>query len=393
MTGGVRGGRLRPVSPDPPPLLLHVFSTFAVGGPQVRTARLIDHFGPRYRHAVIALDGQTACRRRLSDGDAVTFLDPPSSRGPLPVRMRRIATALRRIAPDLLLTYNWGAIEWALVHGIAGRGMHYHFEEGFGIDEAVRQKRRRAAFRRLALARADRLIVPSRTLFDLAVRRWGISPQRLRLVPNGVDLSRFAGGRAVGRRSPPPRSAAVVVGTVAPLRPEKNIARLIAAVASLPPTPPVTLMIAGDGSERRALEAQARSLGLEDRVRFLGHVPRPETLYPHFDIFALSSDTEQLPTTVIEAMASGRPVAATDVGDVAAMVCDANRPFVVPPDRLGEAIGTLIAAGSVRRALIGTENRRKAEQDFDETRMLDTYRRLFDRAQGDPSFPHPRFVR
>ena len=121
----------------------------------------------------------------------------------------------------------------------------------------------------------------------------------------------------------------MVIGTVAALRAEKNIARLIRALARLPAAAPARLVIVGDGPERAALEALAVAEGVGGRVEFAGHCADPAPLYAGFDIFALSSDTEQMPLSVLEAMASGLPVAATDVGDVAAMLDAANRPYVV----------------------------------------------------------------
>ena len=83
---------------------------------------------------------------------------------------------------------------------------------------------------------------------------------------------------------------------------------------------PVRLVIAGDGAERATLEQFAQELGISDRVVFTGHM-LPEAVLGSFDVFALSSDTEQMPNAVLEAMAARLPVASVDVGDVKDMVC------------------------------------------------------------------------
>ena len=120
-----------------------------------------------------------------------------------------------------------------------------------------------------------------------------------------------------------------VIGTVAALREEKNISRLMHAFAMLPAG---RLVIVGDGPQRPALEALAASLGVAERVCFAGHHLDTAAFYAQFDIFALSSDTEQMPLSVIEAMASGLPVVSTDVGDVRLMVASENIPFVTGLD-------------------------------------------------------------
>ena len=208
----------------------------------------------------------------------------------------------------------------------------------------------------------------------------GASPPRLgacrnrslRLLPNGVDLARFAAAR--------PREGAqpVVIGTVAALRPEKNIARLIRAVARLPAAVPARLVIVGDGPERAALEALAAAEGVGGQVEFAGHRADPAPLYAGFDIFALSSDTEQMPLSVLEAMASGLPVAATDVGDVADMLDAANRPYVVAREdgALADALAGLAARSDLRAAL-GAANRARAKAEFAEADMVAAWRDLF----------------
>ncbi|MDR3536848.1 MAG: glycosyltransferase, partial [Acetobacteraceae bacterium] len=142
---------------------------------------------------------------------------------------------------------------------------------------------------------------------------------------------------------------------------------------------PVRLVIVGDGPERAALEAQVASLGLVGQVTFTGHREDTPALYAGFDLFALSSDTEQMPLSVLEAMASGLPVAATDVGDVAAMLAAENAGFVVPlaEDALAGALAALIDDPELRRRL-GTANRTKAAREFDQATMAQRWRALWD---------------
>jgi len=142
---------------------------------------------------------------------------------------------------------------------------------------------------------------------------------------------------------------------------------------------PQRLLVAGDGPERTALEETARRLGIADRVAFLGQIAHPEALFAELDLYALSSDTEQMPLGVLEAMAAGLPVAGVDVGDVKEMVALENRPFIVPRDdepALAKALGSLVQDAQLRRA-VGEANRRRAANSYPMKRMIDDYRRLF----------------
>jgi len=352
------------------PLLLHVFPRFVTGGPQVRFTTLANRLGSRFRHAVVAMDGQQEARALLDPALDICFPQVSVLKGDRYGNLRRYRAALRDIAPDLLVTSNWGSIEWALAR--IGTGVpQLHMEDGFGPQECARQVPHRVLARRLLLRHAT-VVVPSRLLWRIATETWRLPRSRLRLLPNGVDVTRFAVAR--------PRDGAqpIVIGTVAALRPEKNIARLIRAVARLPALVPARLVIVGDGPERAALEALAATEGIGGKVEFTGHRADPAPLYAGFDIFALSSDTEQMPLSVLEAMASGLPVAATDVGDVADMLDAANRPYVVALEdsALADALASL-AARSDLRAILGAANLARAQAEFAEGDMAAAWRDLF----------------
>ena len=351
-------------------MLLHVYATFAVGGPQVRFAAIANHFGRRWRHVVVAMDGNTTCRERLSPDLDVLFPDVDIRKGDTIGNAGRFRRFLKELQPSLLITSNWGSIEWAMAN-LPGLVRHVHIEDGFGPEERATQISRRVWTRRLLLRRS-KVVVPSRTLWRLATSVWKLDAQRVRYVPNGIDLKQFNGLRRPGEDGP-------VIGTVAALRAEKNIRRLLRVFARLPDALAARLVIVGDGPERSALEAQSMALGIAERVRFAGHVAQPAGLYSEFDVFALTSDTEQMPLSVLEAMAAGLPVLATDVGDVRDMVADENRGFVMSRDEavLAAAMAELLG-DPPRRAAIGRANRARAEQYFNQETMFQMYARIFD---------------
>jgi glycosyltransferase involved in cell wall biosynthesis len=352
----------RTARPSDPPLVAHVFPTFAVGGAQMRFAAIANHFGPAFRHIVVSLDGNQACRDHLRGDLDISFPAVAAPKNAMLANARRYRRLLRDWRPDVLVTCNWGAIEFALAN-LLPVTRHLHVVDGFGPEERSAQIPRRVLIRRLALGRTP-VVLPSRTLVRIAAEVWKLPLRVIRYVPNGIDLGRFAPAAAGTRRG----TGETVIGTVAALRPEKNIARLLRAAA---PLPGCRLVIVGDGPERDALTDLARTLGMADRVTFAGYRQDTPDFYARFDLFALSSDTEQMPLSVIEAMASGLPVVATDVGDIGLMVSAENAPFIVPPGdaALGAALSALVGDAGLR-GRVGAANLAKARRDFDQAAMF-----------------------
>lgn len=365
------------------PHFLHIFPFFGIGGVPIRIANVLNHFGRRYRHTVVALDGVHDARTRLRPELEVELVDLRIRKERRIETLLTFARTLRRTAPDLLLTYNWGSTEWALLNTVLRRGPHIHFESGFGPDESERQVPRRVLFRRMALWGATLVVVPSSTLFDLAINTWRLNPARVAYIPNGVDCRRFA---ALPRADSIPgfhkTEGETVVGTLAPLRAEKNLGRLLHAFASLPSDPKLRCVIVGDGPERVRLQALAGELGIAARTVFAGHTDAPEHVLGLFDVFAISSDTEQMPNTVLQAMAAGLPIAGVDVGDVRPMIAPANRPLIAARGddiAFATALRRLVAE-PLLRAELGRENAAHVHAHFEQARMFANYGELFETA-------------
>lgn len=369
------------------PHLLHVFATFQAAGPQVRTTQLMRAFGSEYRHTVLPMDGQSQARELLEDRDSVTLLSPPPTRNTAGV-VRHFRELLRDQRPDLLLTYNWGTIEVALAARTLGIRSHLHHEDGFRPDEVHELKWRRNVFRRLALKRAFGTIVPSRNLATIAREAWHLRDGTTHWIPNGIDLSTFAerDGNPELRAELGIEPEALVVGFVGHLRPEKNALRLVRSAARVMGELPLHLLLLGAGPEQGALEACVTELGIGDRVTLAGHRGNPRPFYRAMDVFALSSDTEQMPVALVEAMASALPVVATDVGDVAAMLPQPQAPGVVSlgadvEQHFGEALAALARDPELRRAW-GRANRAKAEEAYSFEAMRAAYAELYERARA-----------
>lgn len=365
-----------PMTSATAPTLLHIFSTFAIGGPQRRFVQLADHFGARFHHLVRAMDGRTDAAALL-DADSSTEVQPLGfPRGNTLANIRAARRVLAEIRPEVLVTYNWGATEWA-VAACRRPVRHIHIEDGFGPEEANKQLLRRVLFRRLVLNRRSTVVVPSQSLKRIALDVWGLDPHRIRYIPNGIPTESFA-------RAPDPLFSAAfsgkggVIGTVATLRREKALDRLIAAFALVRAHMPAHLVIVGDGPDRARLEAIAAEHGLGAHITFTGSIAAPERILGTFDVFAISSDTEQMPLSVLEAMAAGRAIASTDAGDIRAMLAEENRPYVVP--RYDVALASMMMAllrDGALRSRLGAANQARAAAHYDEAQMCAAYGRLF----------------
>lgn len=373
-------GRMRP-------RLLHLHSTFNLGGKEARAVALMNAWGNAFDHDIVsAVPNDIAAAALIDPGVPARILDdfPPLAGRPTPARLRRLAGAMAGY--DLVLTYNWGAMDAVLANRLFGRRPLVHHEDGFNEDEAVRQKPARRLFRRLALPGAARLVVPSRNLERIALDSWRRPHDRVVFVPNGVDMTLFDTPPAHDAIPGFARQAGeVVVGTLAGLRPVKNLPRLVRAFAAATRAAPAIaarLVIVGRGPEEGAIRAAAEAEGVADRLLLPGFVAHPHRYVGLFDIFALSSDSEQFPISLVEAMAAGLPAASTAVGDVAEIVAAPNRPFLAAPGdeaALGQALARLIA-DPARRAETGAANRAKVAADYDFATTARTYRAIYEGA-------------
>lgn len=358
--------------------ILHVFSTFKVGGPQVRFAELAKGFGSHFSHAVIAMDGNYAAASFLPPGVDIELGGSPPAGGSLMERLSRYRRDIAAHTPDLLVTYNWGSIEWALANLMMGAA-HIHIEDGFGPEEAQRQFLRRIWTRRLALRRSQ-VIVPSLTLRNLALQVWRLDSARVHYVPNGIaPCDEFSTNIAeLGLGLPPDRPRIAWAGAV---RREKNLIRLLRAFAPLKDE--AVLLVIGDGPELDSALRESESLSLGPAIRFLGRRQDVRDIFMQCDLMALSSDTEQMPLAVLEAMDAGLPVASTDVGDVRHMVSRENQPYIVngSDHELGAALRALVTDAAARKE-IGAANRRRLRQDYQAKDMISAYEALFRRSAG-----------
>lgn len=364
------------------PRVLHLQSTFAAGGKERRTVELINAFGRGLSHTIVSAEPERLdAAEGIAKGISVDLQpDFPSLKGaPLPGRLMKIAKAMKPF--DLVLTYNWGAMDAVMAHTMFSDALGLpplvHHEDGFDESELHKRKRRRTWYRRIALGKASGLVVPSETLEEIALVDWQQPLGRVKRIPNGIDTKAFA-------MRPKPEAFRLIkhkgekwIGTLAGLRAVKNLPRLVRAFALM--REEWHLVILGEGTERAAIEAEIDRLEINHRVHLPGAVKDPSRVIGLFDIFALSSDSEQFPLSVIEAMAAGLPVVAPKVGDIDSIVAEENREFLSKPGNEDDlsVLMRALADNEAAQKQIGLANRKKAQAQFDRDKMIATYRRLY----------------
>lgn len=362
----------------------HVFATFAPGGPQVRIAEVLNRLRADFRHSILAMDGRFSTTERLSPD--LDFSTVPLAEGLQGwSKIRAVDREIARLNVDILATHNWGSMDAVLARPFGPARRWIHMETGFEADEASGFKARRVIARRLLLRRAAAVVVPSKALVDVAKRLWHVPQDKLLYIENGVDLDRFQPGR-----NPKLRASlgipedAIVVGTVANLRPVKDPLKLLRAFAACHTKHKAHLVYVGGGPLRDNIEAEARKLRFPESVHCVGSQIDVSGFHRMFDIFCLSSKSEQSPVSVLEALACGKPILSTDVGDVRRNVTDANRAFVVPRsdvDSFAHALDQLCTDAPLREAL-GHANRTLADQRFNVNDMVQEYQTLYETVAG-----------
>ena len=304
--------------------------------------------------------GVVALSRRGQVGDEIAAAGVPvhlipGQPGPRdPAAFVRLVRLLQRERPDVVQTF-------LIVASIYGRLAA--FAAGVPLVLAAEQNvyarkpRRHALFERALALRTFRVVACCEVVAQFYRRQVGLAPHKVEVIYNAVKFGRrpLATDRETARfalRLPPD---ALVLGTLGRLTEQKGQRTLLQALASLAQSQPnLVAFLAGDGPMRAELEAEAARLGLSDRVRFLGIRRDRATLYAAMDVFVLPSRWEGLSLALVEALGTGLPVVATDVGGNPEVVRHGETGLTIPPDRpdaLADALGRLAREPDLRTQL------------------------------------------
>jgi glycosyltransferase involved in cell wall biosynthesis len=295
------------------------------------------------------------------------------------LQMARVARIVRRqriqVVHGYLFHANWfGALTGRLA------GVPAVIVSKRNVDVHTRMRDRWAC--RIVNRLADRVTATSQAVRDHVHRSEGCPPEKIVVIPNGVDASRFrqASGEPATEvfRSGPGQ---VVIGTVTRLVWYKGLDQLLtAATLVVRSHPAARFVVVGDGPLRQRLEKKAEELGLNGTIRFLGSVPGAWRLLPQFDLFVLPSLKEGMSNSLLEAMAAAKPVVATAVGGNPEVVIDGETGFLVPPrdpQALANAILRVLGDRKLARSL-GEAGRVRAEAEYTVEKVVARLERLYD---------------
>jgi glycosyltransferase involved in cell wall biosynthesis len=249
----------------------------------------------------------------------------------------------------------------------------------FGVTDTIdafqekrydRKTERLRSIQRLVVNAADTVITPS-LYFKQLVSKWVREPQKVICIYNGIDLSDIP--------SPTGSFVPKTIVSAGRLVPWKGFIGLMKALKELPGW---KLSIAGEGPMRKELENAAAELGVADRVEFEGQIPRSEliALIQRSEIFVLNTSFESFSFQVVETMAAGTPVIATNIGNLAEIVNDEGSGLLVAPDDVPAIVSSINRLSSDKglRARLVAEAKKKAAQ-FSIERTLDALLKAFDK--------------
>jgi len=374
--------------PDAVIRVAHCISTMRIGGTELNAARTIERLDrARFDPIVLTFEntGPLIARYRAANVPVIAF-SMPNLYGPRAIaQAMRLAIFLRRARVDIVHAHDIYANMFVAVPSRIARVRALVLSRRWW--QTFPQTKHRLA-NRVAYRLAHRVLANSPSVARSLTTSDGVAAHRITVVPNFVDDAAF--------EAPPSRRNALleelgipfdarVIGVVARLDPIKEHETLLRAAAILTTRwPKVHVVIVGDGENRNALEQLCKELGIQDRVHFAGYRPNLPNLNHAFEVAVLCSRSEGFPNTIVEAMAAGRPVVASDVGGNADAVLDGETGFLAPAGdapAFARALDVLFGDRALADRM-GEAARRRARAEFHATSALPRLEALYDSLIG-----------
>ncbi len=362
-----------------PITVTHIIYKFAVGGLENGLVNLINHLPDHYRHRIISLtDIDEEFAGRLTRSVELHSLEKgPGSTWKIFPALSRL---LRNQQPDIVHTRNLATIECLPMAALAGVSLRVHGEHGRDYEDRDGLNGKNLLTRKLTLPFAHRIISLSRAQQDYLVDYVGVKPDRITQIYNGVDTTKFTPGTEPRDASGAERTITLgTVGRMDLVKDQPALCRAFIALAGQFQEQDLRLLLVGDGQNYALCQQLLSDAGVLDRVTLTGSRPDVEYWLRQIDIFVLPSLAEGISNTILEAMASGLPVVATDVGGNAELVADTETGFIVPPSdpsALAAAIGRYLNEPGLRQAH-GRAALDRVRQLFALGRMVETYDNLY----------------
>jgi sugar transferase (PEP-CTERM/EpsH1 system associated) len=370
------------------PLVTHIIYKLDVGGLENGLVNLINHTQrDRYRHAVVSLTDTTAFRDRIQSQD-VAIVSLHKRNGQDFSVYSRLHRILRTLRPDIVHTRNLSTLEYLLVAGFSGIHGRIHGEHGRDVYDPDGLNFKYNLLRRAVRPFVHQYIAVSGDLADWLINTIGVRRDRLQRICNGVDIQRFH-PRTEPRREFGPQgfvsSINILVGTVGRMEAIKDQLTLVRAFLQLITNNPdararLRLAMIGDGALHQEAHKMVCAAGAESLVWFAGERNDVPELVSGLDLFVLPSLREGISNTILEAMASGLPVIATNVGGNPELVVDGETGMLVPPSdpvAMADAVHSYLK-DPAKLERHGQAGRKRAVEHFSIEKMVEGYLRVYD---------------
>ena len=377
-----------------PPLVLHLIYRLAMGGLENGLVNLINHMpASRYRHVIVCLTDCTEFRDQLTRAD-VDVVSIRKKSGIDWSAYSRIWKVIKQLNPTIFHTRNLPTMEYAVVAALVGVPCRVHGEHGRDVHDQYGASRKFQLFRKFLSLWIHHFITVSEDLahwFHLVI---GIQRNRIHQIYNGVDVQRFHPRRG-DRASSLPReflaASLFLVGTVGRLQTVKDQMTLVQAFLQLRQLEPerakhVRVVLVGDGPVRADIQGIIDDEGIQSYVWLAGERQDIPELMRSLDLFVLPSEAEGISNTILEAMSSGLPVVATDVGGNSELVVNGKNGFLVPPKNpvaMAEAILKYVKNTGLLDQH-GHEGRSIVEKSFSMDVMVEQYLTVYDELLAQP---------
>lgn len=349
--------------------VLHIVFGLQVGGLEKFVLDLAANCSPGIRTVIACLEHKGELGEKFAEYEIIALHKKPGIRLAIVRQLMHVITAY---GIDLIHTHNSGPHFYGALAGFLTRRPIIHTKHG--RNEPV--NRRKVLLNRFSSFLTRRVIAVSRNAAEVCTEVERVPPAKVSVIHNGVDISLFDRGDGFGAVPGQP----VQLGVVARLAPEKDHLTLLRACTVLKNRGvPYHLLIVGDGPLRSDLEQQACDMGLAGHVAFSGVSHDIAALLRQFDIFVLSSLTEGISLTLLEAGATALPIVATAVGGTPEVVVDGVTGFLVPPQQpevLADRLMHLIQDLQLRVTL-GANGRKRVVDQFDIRRTAACYEQVY----------------
>jgi len=363
-----------------PRTVVHLVASPFVGGPERQMIGLSCALRGTERSVFLGFPEGAALDERLRGEGLESHLLETTGR-PLRLAVAEVSGWLRRLAPDVVITHGYKP---DLVGLLACRRVGVpHIAVSHGWTGATLRVKVNEAIDKLAMRGARRVVAVSHRQGQ-RVKAAGIRADRVVVIQNAVDASRFSSADPAARREMEaffpvaPRQLVIAAGR---LSPEKGFDDLVrAARLVVDRMPGVGFLLVGDGPLREPIAAAVRAAGLEPNLALAGFRGDLDRLMASADLFVQSSHTEGLPNVVLEAGACAIPIVATAVGGTGEVLEDGAQGRLVPPHRPDELARSIVEVLSdpATAHRMGEEARRRIQADFTFAAKAAAYRRRFE---------------